>query len=113
MSPPRKILIFQNRFRVGGQERQTVLNVRSMDTAASARWWRCLHLDGEHLQDLEAAGVRPVVFEVGQRCSAPNRLAGGAPVARFIRDEGIRVVHCQDVYTNVLGTLAAGLAGSR
>ena len=34
-----------------------------------------------------------------------------ARLARFVRDEGIRVVHCQDVYTNVLGTLAARLAG--
>ncbi len=41
----------------------------------------------------------------------PNTAWQVARLARFIRDEGIRVVHCQDVYTNVLGTLAAGLAG--
>lgn len=110
MSPPRKILIFQNRFRVGGQERQTVLNVRSMDRALFRPVVAVLHLDGEHLQDLEAAGVQPVVFEVGRRMLRPNTAWQVARIARFIRSEGIRVVHCQDVYTNVLGTLAAALA---
>ena len=110
MSPPRKILIFQNRFRIGGQERQTVLNVRSMDLARFRPVVAVLHLDGDHLEDLEAAGVRPVVFDVGQRMLRPNTAWQVARLARFVRAEGIRVVHCQDVYTNVLGTLVASLA---
>ncbi len=110
MSPPRKILIFQNRFRTGGQERQTVLNVRSMDPARFRPVVAVLHLDGEHLEDLEAAGVRPVVFDVGRRMLRPNTAWQVARLARLVRAEGIRVIHCQDVYTNVLGTLVAALA---
>jgi glycosyltransferase involved in cell wall biosynthesis len=110
VSPPRKVLIFQNRFRIGGQERQTVLNVRSMDPSRFRPVVAVLHMDGEHLEDLEAAGVRPVVFDIGRRMLRPNTAWQVARLVRFVQAEGIRVIHCQDVYTNVLGTLAAALA---
>ncbi len=110
MSPPRKVLVFQNRFRIGGQERQTVLNVRSMDPTRFRPVVAVLHLDGEHLEDLEAAGVRPVVFDIGRRMLRPNTAWQVARIVRFVQAEGIRVIHCQDMYTNVLGTVVAGLA---
>ncbi|ABC82409.1 glycosyltransferase [Anaeromyxobacter dehalogenans] len=110
MPGPRRILIFQNRFRIGGQERQTVLNVRSMDRARFDPVVAVLHLDGDHLQDLEDAGVRPVVFDVGGRMIRPNTAWQLARIVRFVRAERIAVIHAQDVYTNVLGTLAARLA---
>lgn len=110
MSGPRRILIFQNRFRIGGQERQTVLNVRSMDRGRFEPVVAVLHLDGDHLQDLEVAGVRPVVFDVGGRMIRPNTAWQLARIVRFVRAERIAVIHAQDVYTNVLGVLAARLA---
>ncbi|GAO02352.1 glycosyltransferase [Anaeromyxobacter sp. PSR-1] len=110
MPGPRRILIFQNRFRIGGQERQTVLNVRSMDRARFEPVVAVLHLDGDHLQDLEVAGVRPVVFDVGGRMIRPNTAWQLARIVRFVRAERIAVIHAQDVYTNVLGALAARLA---
>ncbi|ACG73950.1 glycosyl transferase group 1 [Anaeromyxobacter sp. K] len=110
MPEPRRILIFQNRFRIGGQERQTVLNVRSMDRARFEPVVAVLHLDGDHLQDLEVAGVRPVVFDVGGRMIRPNTAWQLARIVRFVRTERIAVIHAQDVYTNVLGVLAARLA---
>jgi glycosyltransferase involved in cell wall biosynthesis len=108
---PAKILVFQNRFLIGGQERQTVLNVRTMDRARFQPVVACLHLEGEHLQDLEAAGVRPLLFDVGRRMLRPNTARQVARLVRLVRDEGIAIVHAQDIYTNVLGTLAARLAG--
>ncbi|MFY3744141.1 glycosyltransferase [Anaeromyxobacter sp. Red801] len=110
MPGPRRILIFQNRFRIGGQERQTVLNVRSMDRARFEPVVAVLHLDGDHLQDLEVAGVRPVVFDVGGRMIRPNTAWQLARIVRFVHAERIAVIHAQDVYTNVLGALAARLA---
>ncbi|ACL66157.1 glycosyl transferase group 1 [Anaeromyxobacter dehalogenans 2CP-1] len=110
MPEPRRILIFQNRFRIGGQERQTVLNVRSMDRARFEPVVAVLHLDGDHLQDLEVAGVRPVVFDVGGRMIRPNTAWQLARIVRFVHTERIAVIHAQDVYTNVLGVLAARLA---
>jgi glycosyltransferase involved in cell wall biosynthesis len=111
VTAPTKVLVFQNRFRLGGQERQTVLHVR---TVARTKWdpiVACLHRDGEHLADLAAAGITPRVFDVGHRMIRPNTAVQVAKIVRFIRAEGIRIVHAQDLYTNVLGTLAARAAG--
>jgi len=108
---PVKVLVFQNRFLLGGQERQTVLNVRSMDRARYEPVVASLHLGGEHLADLAAIGIRPVVFDLGPSMLRANTAVQVARVARFIRANGIAVVHAQDLYTNVLGTVAARLAG--
>jgi glycosyltransferase involved in cell wall biosynthesis len=111
VTSPVRVLVFQNRFRIGGQERQTVLHLRTVDRSRYEVIVAALHRDGEHLADLDAAGVRPVVFDVGNRMLRPNTAWQVARIVRFIRAERIRVVHAQDVYTNVLGTLAARLAG--
>jgi len=108
---PARILVLQNRFRTGGQEIQTVLNVRTMDRARYHPLVAVLHLDGEHLADLGAAGIRPVVFDVGKSLLRPGTGWQLLRLVRFLREERIAVVHAQDVYTNVLGTLAAGMAG--
>jgi glycosyltransferase involved in cell wall biosynthesis len=108
---PVKVLVFQNRFRIGGQERQTVLNVRTMERSRFEPVVACLHLDGEHLEDLAAAGVRPVVFDLGGSMIRANTGLQLVRLVRFIRARGIALVHAQDIYTNVLGTVAAALAG--
>jgi L-malate glycosyltransferase len=108
---PVNVLVFQNRFLIGGQERQTVLNVVTMDRARFRPVVACLHLEGEHLADLAAAGVEPVVFDIGRKMLRPGTAVHVARLARFIRDRRIAVVHAQDIYTNVLGTLAARAAG--
>ncbi len=110
MGRPLKILIFQDRFQLGGQERQTVLNVRTIERARFSPVVASLHGDGEHLEDLAAVGVRPFVFDVGPSLLRPNTALQVARLVRFIRDEGIGIVHAQDLNTNVLGALAARLA---
>ncbi|HEY6099736.1 MAG TPA: glycosyltransferase, partial [Anaeromyxobacter sp.] len=111
MTRPVKVLVFQNRFRLGGQERQTVMNVRTVDRARFEPVVACLHMDGEHLADLAAAGVRPIVFDLGTSMFRANTGLQVVRLVRFIRANGIALVHAQDIYTNVLGTLAARLAG--
>jgi glycosyltransferase involved in cell wall biosynthesis len=69
-----------------------------------------LHMDGDHLADLEGAGIRPLVFDVGSRMIRPNTAWQVARLVRFVQAERIQVIHAQDVYTNVIGTLAARLA---
>jgi glycosyltransferase involved in cell wall biosynthesis len=71
----------------------------------------CLKADGELLAPLAAAGIRPVVFDVGASMARPRAALVIAQLARFIRARGITLVHAQDLYTNTLGTLAAGLSG--
>jgi glycosyltransferase involved in cell wall biosynthesis len=106
-----RVLVFQNRFRLGGQERQTVLNVRTMDRSRFEPIVAVLHEDGEHLADLAEAGIRPFVFDVGDRMLRPNTAFQVARIARFVREERVALIHSQDLYTNVLGALAARLAG--
>jgi glycosyltransferase involved in cell wall biosynthesis len=108
---PLKILVFQDRFQLGGQERQTVLNVRTLDRTRFEPVLATLHDDGEHLEDLAAVGVRPFVFDVGRAMIRPNTALQLARLVRFIQQERIRLVHAQDLHTNVLGALAARLAG--
>ncbi len=111
MARPVKVLVFQNRFRLGGQERQTVLNVRTMDRARFEPVVASLHMDGEHLADLAADGITPVVFDLGTSMLRPGTALLVARVARFVRANGIALVHAQDLYTNVIGAAAARLAG--
>ncbi len=111
MREPARILIFQNRFLVGGQERQALLNVLTMDRTRFLPVVACLHLEGEHLDDLRAAGVQPVVFDIGRKMLRPRVALQVARLARFLRAERIALVHAQDIYTNALGLLAARAAG--
>jgi glycosyltransferase involved in cell wall biosynthesis len=110
MGRPLKILLFQDRFQLGGQERQNFLNVRTIDRTRFSPVVATLHDDGEHLEDLAAAGIRPFVFDVGSTLLQPNTALQVARLVRFIHDEGIRIVHAQDLNTNVLGAMAARLA---
>jgi glycosyltransferase involved in cell wall biosynthesis len=71
----------------------------------------CLHLEGEHLDDLAEAGIRPLVFDVGNRMIRPSTAWQVARMVQRIRAERIAIVHAQDLYTDVLGTLAARVAG--
>jgi glycosyltransferase involved in cell wall biosynthesis len=108
---PVKVLVFQNRFRLGGQERQTILNVRTMDRSRYVPVVAALHMDGEHLADLALDGIKPVVFDVGGSMLRPNTALLVGRLARFLRANGIALVHAQDLYTNVIGAAAARLAG--
>ncbi|HEX9241270.1 MAG TPA: glycosyltransferase [Anaeromyxobacter sp.] len=111
MTGPTRVLVFQNRFLLGGQERQTVLNVRTMDRSRFEPVVACLKADGELVPELEALGHRPIVFDVGGSMLRPRAAITVARIARALRVRGIGLVHSQDLYTNTLGTLAARLAG--
>lgn len=111
MTGPKKVLVFQNRFLLGGQERQAALHVRTMDRSRWEPVVACLRREGEHLAELEAIGVKPIVFALGGKMLRLNTALQVAKLARLVQAEKIALVHAQDVYTDVLGTLAARLAG--
>jgi glycosyltransferase involved in cell wall biosynthesis len=108
---PTRVLVFQNRFLLGGQERQTVLNVRTMERARFEPVVACLKADGELVPELRALGLEPLVFDVGGSMLRPRAGLTVGRIARALRARGIGLVHAQDLYTNTLGTLAARLAG--
>ena len=107
---PVKVLVFSNRFLLGGQERQTVVHLRTVDRARWQPVVACLHFEGEHLEDLEAIGVVPESLDV-RKIVRPQTAWRVMQLAQRLRRERIAIVHAQDFYTNLLGTLAARLAG--
>ncbi|HET9594602.1 MAG TPA: glycosyltransferase, partial [Anaeromyxobacteraceae bacterium] len=108
-SEPVPVLIFQNRFLLGGQERQTVLHLGSLDRARWAPVVRCLRLEGEHLDDLARLGVRPEALGV-RKLARPATALRVWRLAGELRARGVRLVHAQDFYTNLVGFAAASLA---
>jgi glycosyltransferase involved in cell wall biosynthesis len=106
---PAKILILPNRFLIGGQERQTILHLATMDRAAWQPVVACLKLEGEHLQDLERLGLRAQALGV-QKMASPTLLWHAARLAARLRAEGIAVLHTQDFFSGLIGALAAQLA---
>jgi glycosyltransferase involved in cell wall biosynthesis len=104
------VLVLQNRFLIGGQERQTVLHVATMDRASWEPVVACLKREGEHLADLARLSVPVEALEV-RRMASPVLAWHAARLALRLRAERIAVVHAQDFFSDVLGALAAGLAG--
>jgi glycosyltransferase involved in cell wall biosynthesis len=104
---PTRVMVFQNRFRLGGQERQSALHLRTIDRDRYEPVVACLHREGEHLADLAALGIVPERFDPGRRLLRPGVLALAYRLARTIRNRNIALVHAQDFYTNVLGVMAA------
>ncbi len=107
---PVKVLVFQNRFLIGGQERQTVLHLTTLDRRRWEPVVRCLRLEGENLEDLARIGVRPESLDVHKMARAAT-LWRVARLAAHLRATRVALVHAQDFYTNTLGLLAARLAG--
>jgi glycosyltransferase involved in cell wall biosynthesis len=110
VSCPEKVLVLQNRFLIGGGERQTVLHLATLDRRAWEPVVACLKLEGEHLDDLARLGVRAEALGV-TKLASPALLLHVARLVAKVRRERIALVHAQDFFTNVLGALAARLAG--
>ena len=105
-----KVLVFQNRFLLGGQERQTVLHLATLDRSRWQPLVRCLRLEGEHLEDLARLGVAPRSLDV-RKVFRPRTAWRVARLAVELRRERVALVHANDFHTNVLGTIAGRLAG--
>ncbi len=109
MSAPVPVLVFQNRFLLGGQERQTVLHLASLDRARWAPVVRCLRLEGEHLDDLARLGVTPQALGI-RKLARPGTALRVWRLAAELRARGVRLVHAQDFYTDLVGFAVARLA---
>ena len=108
---PRKVLIVQNRFRLGGQERQSLLHLRTLDRTRWEPAIACFHAEGEHLAEIRRLGVQVSELGVGDRLVRPTTLWHVYKLARRIQAEHFALVHAHDFYSNVLGVMAARIAG--
>ncbi len=110
---PTPILQLVNILGIGGAEGQFVERVRTIDP----RKWRpivaCLKKTGPHLGELERAGIDPVEVPLAASLAHPRTALAVAELAGWMRREGVKLVHAQDFYTNLLAVPAARLAGAK
>jgi L-malate glycosyltransferase len=112
MSPRRPgVLLVGDTLNLGGTEGQFAEVACGLDRA---RWDLdvcCVRAEGPLRARLEAAGLRP--WSVGPRSFRSPALAGAVlRLARHLRRHRVRLVHCFDFYSNILGVSAARLAGT-
>jgi glycosyltransferase involved in cell wall biosynthesis len=108
----RTVLLLGDTLHRGGSEGQFVEVACGLDRS---RWdvrVACLRTQGPLRERLIAAGV--TAKSVGRGSLHPHRLVPAVlALARELRRSHIALVHCFDFYSDVLGVLAARLAGRR
>lgn len=104
------VLQLVNQFAVGGAETQFVARLR-----AHPEGFRpvvgALHRGGPLEADVRALGVPVETFDLRGGLAQLNTAHQVARLAALIEREGVRLVHANDFYTNVLAVPAARLAG--
>jgi glycosyltransferase involved in cell wall biosynthesis len=106
------VLHLVNRFNIGGAERQFIERLRR-HPEGFAPVLGCLELSGPMLDQARALGHLPVVFPLRGSLMQANTALQIARMAKVIRDRGVKLVHSTDFNTNLLGLVAARLAGVR
>jgi glycosyltransferase involved in cell wall biosynthesis len=96
---------------IGGTERQLVEQIRRLDRARFAVDLCCLHKVGEFLEDVRALGVEPTEFPLGGTMFRLNTAVQLVRLKNRMRENGTRLLHAHDFYSNLIGAAAARLAG--
>ncbi len=108
MPAPIPILLMARELNLGGSERQMAEIARTLDRSRFDPRVGCFRPAGLRADDLRAAGVPIVHFPMPSIAS----LKGDINIARYIRQQHIRLVHTFDTPANLSGVPAARLAGS-
>ena len=95
---------------IGGTETQAVELARRLHPARYQVTIGCLRKEGPLLSRLEGSGVRVMEFSLGKGFDTPSGIAGMLRIARFLRRERIQILHAHDLWSNMVGVLAATLA---
>jgi len=109
---PAAVLQLVNQFAIGGAEGQFVERVRCHPEGFRPVV-ACVNRAGPHLETLRQLGFH--VEEFGLRGSLLQLNTGHQilRLAAFLQREGVRLVHANDFYANVLAVPAARLAGAK
>jgi glycosyltransferase involved in cell wall biosynthesis len=95
MAAPVPVLLMIRALDLGGTERQLSAMARSLDRSKFTPHVACFQAAGVRLEELEKAGVPVARFEVHSLRSL-SVLMGAAQMRRYIRQNGIRLVHAFD-----------------
>lgn len=112
-SGPTPVLHFVNILGIGGAEGQFVERVRSTDFRRFRPLVATLKKSGPHLAEFQRLGLEPREFPLGRSFAHPSTAATVLNLAAWMRKEGVKLVHAQDFYTNLLAVPAARLAGAK
>ncbi len=107
------ILHFVNILGIGGAEGQFVERVRSTDFRRWQPLVAALKKAGPHLSEFQRLGLEPKEFPLAGSFAHPATLAAMGRLAAWMRLQGVKLVHAQDFYTNLLAVPAARLAGAK
>src|SRR5258708_25176229 len=112
MSGPRPpVLLLGDTLNLGGTEGQFAEVACGLDRSRWDLHVCCVRAEGPLRARLEAVGLQP--WSVGPRSFQSPTLAGAIlRLARYLRRHAVRLVHCFDFYSNILGVSAARLAGT-
>ena len=105
------VLLVGDTLNLGGTEGQFAEVACGLDQSRWDLHVCCVRAEGPLRARLEAAGVHP--WSLGPRSFRSPALAGAIlRLARHLRRHTVRLVHCFDFYSNILGVCAARLAGT-
>ena len=107
---PRRVFFLVDSFMIGGTETQAVELARRLDPARYQVIVGCLRKEGPLLSRLDGTQVRVVEFSLGKGIDSPSGLHGVLKLARFLRRERIQIMHAHDLWSNLVGMVAAKLA---
>jgi glycosyltransferase involved in cell wall biosynthesis len=107
----RKVFYFLDSLEVGGTETQAVELALRMPADAYDVTLGCLRVKGPLLEKLKGSGVAIREFHPVGGLDSPRGLYQLARLAVCLRREKFDVVHTHDLWTNLMGVLAARMAG--
>ena len=105
------VLLIGDTLHVGGTEGQFVEVACGLDRSRWDIHLTCLNAVGPLRARIEASGM--VVWSCGRGSfKSPRFVLAAWGLARYLRAHRIRLVHCFDFYSNILGVTAARIAGA-
>src|SRR2546426_6921073 len=97
-------------FNLGGSENQAVQVARRMNSGRYSVTVGCLSTEGPYLEMLQKAGIPVADFHPQGGLLSPRGFCQLLRLTHFLRCERFDVVHTHDLYSNLLGVLAAWMA---
>jgi len=105
------VLLVGDTLNLGGTEGQFTEVACGLDRSRWDLHVCCVRAEGPLRARLEAAGIQP--WSVGPSSfRSPSLASAILRLARYLRRYRVRLVHCFDFYSNILGVPAARLAGT-
>jgi L-malate glycosyltransferase len=107
---PRRLFFLLDSFMIGGTETQAIELARRLDPTRYEVTLGCLRKEGPLLSRLEGTPVNVVEFSMGKGIDSPSGIRGVVKLARFLRKERTQIMHAHDLWSNLVGMVAAKLA---